>query len=127
MAFLSKYRDLSPKDKKSVEEVEYNFGRSFDHFGVTHLAVEHYERVLTSVQERMEEAGEEYAEVSPVTTYTTKYEVWCKRGYGAVMGANGQEVKLTSLAMKAAHCLMLIYGAVGNTELVKMKSAWLAI
>lgn len=45
--------------------MEYNFGRSFDHFGVAHLAIEHYERVLVSVQRRMEEAG---MEMEPIQT-----------------------------------------------------------
>lgn len=66
MVFLSRYRALSGKDAVSVEEVDYNFGRSFDHFGVAHLAVEHYERVLSSVQTRMDEARDDMeAEQSP--------------------------------------------------------------
>lgn len=34
MGFLTKYRKYSAKDKKSQEEVEYNYGRSFHGLGL---------------------------------------------------------------------------------------------
>jgi general transcription factor 3C polypeptide 3 (transcription factor C subunit 4) len=33
LAFLTKYRKYSPKDQRSQEEVEYNYGRSFHGLG----------------------------------------------------------------------------------------------
>ena len=41
-------------DAESVEEVEYNFARSFHGLGIPHLAAKHYEVVLESVQRRMD-------------------------------------------------------------------------
>lgn len=38
-----------------------------------------------------------------------------------------QEIKDGSLAYESAHNLMQLYAAVGNMELVRQKSAWLAI
>lgn len=38
-----------------------------------------------------------------------------------------QQVKDESLAYEVAHNLMQIYAAVGNMELVRLRSKWLAI
>lgn len=71
--FLARYRKLSDKDGLSREEVEYNFGRGYHSIGqssddalrsllklilagVLALAIEHYERVLASVERRMKES-----------------------------------------------------------------------
>ncbi|WWD21507.1 hypothetical protein CI109_105993 [Kwoniella shandongensis] len=97
LAFLTRYRKLSPKDAESQEQVEYNYGRSYHGIGVPHLAVVHYERVLESVQKRMD-------------------------GYD-----DPEAVRSSSLAYEAAHNLMLIYATSGNSELVREKSKWLAI
>lgn len=64
LAFLTKYRQHSPKDARSQEEVEYNFGRAFHGLGVPHLAVKHYEMVLALVKQRM--AAAEFPEASPL-------------------------------------------------------------
>ncbi|KAK8847416.1 hypothetical protein IAR55_005274 [Kwoniella newhampshirensis] len=97
LAFLTRYRKLSPKDAESQEQVEYNYGRSFHGIGVPHLAVVHYERVLESVKKRMDASEDSEA------------------------------VRTSSLAYEAGHNLMLLYATAGNTELVREKSIWLAI
>lgn len=33
LAFLTRYRKLSPQDAQSLEEVEYNYGRAFHGLG----------------------------------------------------------------------------------------------
>ncbi|GMK54381.1 hypothetical protein CspeluHIS016_0109670 [Cutaneotrichosporon spelunceum] len=101
LAFLSRYRKLSPQDSQSLEEVEYNFGRSFHGLGVMHLAVTHYERVLTSVRSRMDaEPTNEDREL----------------------------VRQSSLAWESAHNLVLIYTTSGSLDLVRRVSdEWLAL
>ncbi|KLT39056.1 TPR-like protein [Cutaneotrichosporon oleaginosum] len=101
LAFLSRYRKLSPQDPESLEEVEYNFGRSFHGLGVMHLAVTHYERVLTSVRARMD------AEETP---------------------EERELVRQGSLAWESAHNLCLIYTTSGSLDLVRRVSEeWLAL
>lgn len=56
MVFLSQYRKLAPASGPGMEEVEYNFGRAFHSIGVPHFAVKYYEKVLDSVQKRMDES-----------------------------------------------------------------------
>lgn len=69
--------------------------------GITHLAVSHYERVLTSVRERMHE--------------TDDYE---EREY----------IRSSSLAWESAHNLVLIYTSSGSLDLVRSRSEeWLAL
>ncbi|OCF32590.1 hypothetical protein I317_00359 [Kwoniella heveanensis CBS 569] len=97
LAFLTRYRKLSPQDPASLEEVEYNYGRSFHGLGVPHLAVDHYERVLSSVEKRIEASEDPEA------------------------------IRSSSLAYEAAHNLMLLYATAGNNKLVREKSKWLAI
>ncbi|KIY33595.1 general transcription factor 3C polypeptide 3 (transcription factor C subunit 4) [Cryptococcus gattii E566] len=97
MVFLSQYRKLSPNSGPGMEDVEYNFGRAFHSIGVPHFAVKHYEKVLDSVQQRMDES------MFP------------------------EEVRKSSLAWEAAHNLMLLYSMAENMALVKEKSKWLAI
>ncbi|WRT64759.1 uncharacterized protein IL334_001693 [Kwoniella shivajii] len=97
MAFLTRYRKLSPCNPVSQEQVEYNYGRSFHGIGVNHLAVNHYERVLDSIENRMKESDDPEA------------------------------IRGSSLAFEAAHNLILLYATSGNQKLVKEKSKWLAI
>ncbi|WVN89418.1 uncharacterized protein L203_104641 [Cryptococcus depauperatus CBS 7841] len=97
LIFLSRYRKLSPKTGPGREEVEYNFGRAFQAIGVSHLAVRHYETVLSSIERRMQEV--------------TEPEI----------------LRKNSLAWEAAHNLMLLYAAAGNMKLLREKSRWLAI
>ncbi|KAL7422288.1 transcription factor TFIIIC subunit tfc4 [Cryptotrichosporon argae] len=98
LAFMTKYRELSPRDPATQEEVEYNFGRAFMSLGVPHLAASHFERVLKSVHDRMEDGSDDP---------------------DAVKGA--------SHAFEAAHNLCIIYASVGSHELVRQRSQWLAI
>ncbi|WVQ98069.1 hypothetical protein IAU59_005191 [Kwoniella sp. CBS 9459] len=97
LAFLTRYRKLSAQDPESLETVEYNYARSFHGLGVPHLAVEHYERVLSSVERRMDASDDPEA------------------------------IRDSSLAYEAAHNLMLLYATAGNNKLVREKSKWLAI
>ena len=132
LAFLTKYRKFSGKDQLSQEEVEFNYGRAFHGIGellkrccwllaslttgVPHLAMKHYEFVLQSIQNRMNEAGPEYAEVGLFLLRII--------GNGAL---TMQHIRNESLSYEVAHNLMQLYAAVGNMALVKEKSAWLAI
>ncbi|WVF69789.1 hypothetical protein IAT40_004568 [Kwoniella sp. CBS 6097] len=97
LAFLTRYRKLSPQTPDSLEEVEYNYARSFHGLGVPHLAVEHYERVLSSVERRMADS------------------------------LDPEAIRSSSMAFEAAHNLMLLYATAGNQKLVREKSKWLAI
>ncbi|WWC86899.1 uncharacterized protein L201_001778 [Kwoniella dendrophila CBS 6074] len=97
MAFLTRYRKLSSPDEITQEEVEYNYGRSFHGIGINHLAITHYERVLKSVEKRMNESMDPEA------------------------------IREKSLAYQSAHNLMLLYAISENQKLVKEKSKWLAI
>nr|XP_018265461.1 uncharacterized protein I303_01827 [Kwoniella dejecticola CBS 10117]OBR87619.1 hypothetical protein I303_01827 [Kwoniella dejecticola CBS 10117] len=97
MAFLTRYRKLSSPDAVTQEEVEYNYGRSFHGIGINHLAINHYERVLSSVNKRMDESMDPDA------------------------------IRERSLARQSAHNLMLLYSTSGNFKLVKERSKWLAI
>jgi len=132
LAFLTKYRKYSRKDELSQEEVEFNYGRAFHGIGessrkhapsliigVPHLAIKHYEFVLQSIQRRMNEAGPEYGDVG-----AARRELSATVGEGVL---TAQQIRNESLAYEVAHNLMQLYAAVGNMELVKQKSAWLAI
>jgi general transcription factor 3C polypeptide 3 (transcription factor C subunit 4) len=121
LAFLSRYRRLSAMDDPLVaEEVEYNFGRAFHGIGVPHLAVKHYEKVLTLVKQRMMEYKD--VEDQDVRTYT-RPDLLAR----ANRAHNQQAVRQSSMATMASHNLMLIYGSSGSLALVREKSKWLAI
>ena len=115
MAFLTRYRKLSPRHAEAQDEVEYNYGRSFHSIGVLHLAVVHYERVLDSVQKRMDAVEDEEvrngcpALVVPIDVQTR------------------EEIRRRSVAWESAHNLMQVYAASGSMELVKARSKWMAI
>ncbi|CAL1715852.1 unnamed protein product [Somion occarium] len=53
MAFLTKYRNLRGGLADEMDEIEYNFGRTFHQLGLYTLAVKHYERVLHVIEERL--------------------------------------------------------------------------
>ncbi|OCF58798.1 hypothetical protein L486_03288 [Kwoniella mangroviensis CBS 10435] len=97
MAFLTRYRKLSSPGPITQEQVEYNYGRSFHGIGINHLAVSHYERVLKSIEKRMENSLDPDA------------------------------IRSSSLAYQSAHNLILLYAISGNHKLIKEKSKWLAI
>jgi len=65
MAFLSRYRTLRGGDAQELDEVEYNFGRAFQQLGLQTYAIQHYERVLRSNEQRLESGFE--VQVSPKT------------------------------------------------------------
>ncbi|KAL1412045.1 transcription factor TFIIIC subunit tfc4 [Vanrija albida] len=101
LAFLARYRKLSPQDVGSQEEVEYNYGRAFHGLGISHLAVKHYETVLESVRSRV--ADEEDAE-------------------------EAKRLRDSSLGREAAHNLVLIYSSSASWELVQnVSDEWLAL
>ncbi|WOO80159.1 Transcription factor tau subunit sfc4 [Vanrija pseudolonga] len=101
LAFLARYRKLSPQDVVSQEEVEYNYGRAFHGLGIVHLAVKHYETVLESVRSRVAEQDDE---------------------------EEGKRLRDGSLGREAAHNLVLIYSASASWELVQVVSdEWLAL
>ncbi|WWC67957.1 uncharacterized protein I206_101876 [Kwoniella pini CBS 10737] len=97
MAFLTRYRKLSSPDPIIQEEVEYNYGRSFHGIGINHLAINHYEKVLNSIEKRMNQS------------------------------MNSNIIRERSLAFQSAHNLILLYSTSGNFNLVKEKSKWLSI
>lgn len=123
MAFLARYRKLSNMDDPvAAEEVEYNFGRAFHSIGVLHLAVKHYEKVLASVEARMAEFDEiEDRDVSHCNLSTLR-SAWRMR-----LKLTIQTIRTSSLALEAAHNLMLLYGTNGSMRLVQERSKWLAI
>lgn len=87
-----------------------------DTIGVPHLAVVHYERVLTSVQSRMD--MEEHDDLKDVSLI---------RCGSLTSVANCQDIRRNSLACSAAHNLMLLYAATDSMDLANEKSKWLAI
>jgi hypothetical protein len=104
--------------------------------GIAHLAIVHYEKVLESIKSRMGVAED------PEVRYVSRYYNSCfpneldslviraarvRRSGGGIVLTPPQSVRQTSLAHEAAHNLMLLYAAMGSTQLAKKQSHWLAI